>query len=146
MALEISTFTQQDYKQILMDLQDFWDGRDTSALHHPMLVNEFGNSAFVIRAGPKVIAYLFGFVSQVEPVGYVHLIAVRPSARRQCLGRELFRHFVEFARGHGCRYVKAITTPSNFNSIAFHKSLGMETVGRTESSGYSHNPGLCWLQ
>jgi hypothetical protein len=74
MALEISTCTQQDYKQILIDLQDLWDGRDTSALHHPMLVNEFGNSAFVIRAGPKVIAYLFGFVSQVEPVGYVHLI------------------------------------------------------------------------
>ena len=45
MALEISTCTQQDYN-------------DTSALHHPMLVNEFGNSAFVIRAGLKVIAYL----------------------------------------------------------------------------------------
>ena len=87
MALEIFTCTEQDYKQILMDLQDFWDDRDTSALHHPMLVNEFGNSAFVIRAGPKVIAYLFGFVSQVEPVGYVHLIAVRPSTRRQRLGR-----------------------------------------------------------
>ena len=135
MALEISTCTQPDYKQILMDLQDFWDGRDTSALHHPMLVNEFGNSAFVIRAGPKVIAYLFGFVSQVEPVGYVHLIAVRPSARRQCLGRELFRHFVEFARGHSCRYVKAVTTPSNLNLIAFHKSLGMELLGEPNPAG-----------
>jgi hypothetical protein len=48
----ICTCTRQDYEQILEDLQEFWDGRDTRALHHPMLVNEFGNSAFVARAGP----------------------------------------------------------------------------------------------
>src|SRR5271166_741695 len=135
MGQEISTCTQQDYNQILEELQDFWDGRDTRALHHPMLINEFGNSAFVIRVGAKVIAYLFGFVSQVEPVGYVHLIAVRTSARRQCLGKELFRHFVEFARQHGCRHVKAITTPSNLTSIAFHKSVGMELLGESNNAG-----------
>ena len=88
MSRKISTCTQQDYCQILDELEDFWDGRDTRALHHPMLINEFGNSAFVIRVGSKVIAYLFGFASQVEPVGYVHLIAVRASARRQHVGQE----------------------------------------------------------
>ena len=87
----ICTCTRQDYEQILEDLQEFWDGRDTRALHHPMLVNEFGNSAFVARAGPKVIAYLFGFVSQVEPVGYVHLIAVRPQRGGGALAASLSR-------------------------------------------------------
>jgi GNAT superfamily N-acetyltransferase len=100
-----------------------------------MLVNEFGNSAFVARAGPRVVAYLFGFVSQVEPVGYVHLVAVRPSARGQGLGRKLLAHFVAFARRHGCRHVKAITTPSNLGSIAFHKSLGMKLLGRPNAAG-----------
>jgi len=131
----ICTCTRQDYEQILEDLQEFWDGRDTRALHHPMLVNEFGNSAFVARAGPKVIAYLFGFVSQVEPVGYVHLIAVRPSARGQGLGRKLVAHFVAFARRHGCRHVKAITTPSNLSSIAFHESIGMKLLGEPNAEG-----------
>jgi GNAT superfamily N-acetyltransferase len=135
MIPEISKCTQQDYNQILHELQDFWDGRDTRALHHPMLINEFGNSAFVIRAGTKVVAYLLGFVSQVEPVGYVHLIAVRASARRQGLGQKLFRHFVEFARRHGCGHVKAITTPSNLDSIAFHKSLGMHLLGEPNTEG-----------
>ncbi len=74
-------------------------------------------------------AYLFGFFSQVEPVGYVHLVAVRGSARRRGLGQRLFEHFVEFARQHGCWHVKAITSPSNAGSIAFHKSLGMEMLG-----------------
>jgi GNAT superfamily N-acetyltransferase len=137
MSVEISTCTQQDYNQILDELRDFWDGRDTHHLHHPMLIKEFGNSAFVIRNGPTVVAYLFGFVSQTEPVGYVHLIAVRASARRQRLGRELFRHFVEFARQHGCRYAKAITTPANFGSIAFHKSLGMQFLGEPNTDGIS---------
>jgi GNAT superfamily N-acetyltransferase len=135
MCAEISTCTHRDYNQILDEHRDFWDGREIRHLHHPMLIMEFGNSAFVIRSGATVVAYLFGFVSQTEPVGYVHLIAVRASARRQRLGQEIFGHFVEFARQHGCRYVKAITTPTNFSSIAFHKSLGMQLLGKPNTDG-----------
>ena len=135
MSAEISTCTQQDYNQILDELHDFWDGRETRHLHHPMLINEFASSAFVIRSGTTVVAYLFGFVSQSEPVGYVHLLAVRAAARRQRLGQKLFGHFIEFARRHGCRYVKAITTPANMGSIAFHKSLGMQLLGKPNTQG-----------
>jgi GNAT superfamily N-acetyltransferase len=134
-AAEISMCTQQDYNQILDELQEFWGARDTRHLHHPFLVHEFGNSAFVIRNGAQVVAYLFGFLSQTEPVGYVHTVAVRLSARRQGLAGELFGHFVEFARRHGCRHVKAITTPANLGSIAFHKSLGMGLLGDANIDG-----------
>jgi hypothetical protein len=132
---EISLCTQQDYNQILGDLPEFWDGRDTRHLHHPFLIHEFGNSAFVIRDGRQVLAYLFGFISQTEPVGYVHLIAVRMSARRQHLGQHLFGHFVAFVRRYGCKSVKAITTPTNLSSIAFHKSLGMQLLGEADAHG-----------
>jgi ribosomal protein S18 acetylase RimI-like enzyme len=83
---------------------------------------------------------LFGFLSQTEPVGYVHTVAVRTSARRQGLAGELFGHFVEFARRHGCKHVKAITTPSNQGSIAFHKSLGMGLLGEADSDGIAALP------
>jgi len=132
---EISLCTHEDYNQILDELHEFWGARDTRHLHHPFLVHEFGNSAFVIRNGGEVLAYLFGFLSQTEPVGYVHTVAVRTSARRQGLAGELFGHFVEFARRHGCRHVKAITTPSNLGSIAFHKSLGMRLLGEAHIDG-----------
>jgi ribosomal protein S18 acetylase RimI-like enzyme len=132
-VVEISICTPQDYDQILEDLAEFWDGRDTRHLHHPFLLHEFGNTAFVIRDGARVVAYLFGFVSQTEPVGYVHTVAVRASARRRHLGRHLFDHFVEVVRRHGCRHVKAITTPSNSGSIAFHRSLGMELLGKPDT-------------
>jgi len=132
---EILTCTQQDYHEILADLSEFWDGRDTRHLHHPFLIHEFGNTAFVMRHGPRVVAYLFGFISQTQPVGYVHTVAVRASARRRHLAHQLFDHFAEVARRHGCRHVKAITTPSNLGSIAFHKSLGMQLLGAPNSDG-----------
>ena len=134
-ATEITACTQQDYIQILDDLADFWDGRDVRSLHHPFLIHEFGNSAVVIRDGSQVLAYLFGFISQTEPVGYVHLVAVRASARRRRLARRLYAHFMDFARQHGCRHIKAITTPSNTGSITFHKNLGMELLGEPNADG-----------
>jgi ribosomal protein S18 acetylase RimI-like enzyme len=145
MSPEVLRCTQQDYNQILSELQDFWDGRETSAFHHPMFIHEFGNSAFVIRNAGKVVAYLFGFISQVGSVGYVHLIAVRASARRQRLGEKLFNHFIEFARRQGCTQIKAITTPSNTNSIAFHKSLGMQVLGQPNEAGIPIIPDYAGL-
>jgi ribosomal protein S18 acetylase RimI-like enzyme len=133
--IEISSCTPQDYDEILAELSDFWDGRDTRHLHHPFLIHEFGNTAFVIRDGSRVVGYLFGFLSQTQPVGYVHAIAVRASARRRHLAQHLFGHFVQFARRHGCNHVKAITAPSNLASIAFHKSLGMQLLGEPNTDG-----------
>jgi ribosomal protein S18 acetylase RimI-like enzyme len=133
--IAISLCTLQDYDQILESLGEFWDGRDTRNLHHTFLIREFGNTAFVIRDGSRVDAYLFGFLLQTEPVGYVHAIAVRASARRRQLGRLLFDHFCDVARRHGCRHVKAITIPSNTDSIAFHRRLGMQLLGEPNADG-----------
>jgi ribosomal protein S18 acetylase RimI-like enzyme len=134
-AADISACTAGDYAQILDDLAEFWDGRDMRSPHHAFLLHEFGNSAFVIRDGAQVAAYLFGFLSQTAPVGYVHLVAVRPSARRRHLAQRLYDHFVAFARQHGCTTIKAITTPSNLGSIAFHKSFGMQLLGMPNEAG-----------
>src|ERR1700757_1551678 len=120
----ISICTPRDYNQILDELSDFWDGRQVRHLHHPMLVHEFGNSAFVIRDEAVVVAYLFGFVSQAEPVGYVHVIAVRSSAPRQGLGERLFGHFLRAARQQGSRDGKATTKAATSGWSAFHRSLG----------------------
>jgi hypothetical protein len=54
-------------------------------------------------------------------------------------------HFVEFARRHGCKPVKAITTPSNFGSIAFHRSLGMQLLGESNVAGISVVPDYAGL-
>jgi ribosomal protein S18 acetylase RimI-like enzyme len=100
-----------------------------------MFINEFGNSAFVFKEGPQVVAYLFGFIAQTGPVGYVHLIGVRQSYKRQGLGRRLYQHFIEFAQAKGCQELKAITSKNNRASLAFHKSLGLELIGKADDEG-----------
>jgi GNAT superfamily N-acetyltransferase len=127
--MDITNCSKEDFDQILTDFDQFWEHDRTLALHHPTLLYEFGNSAFVIRSGNKVIAYLFGFLSQTEPVGYVQLLAVRQGYRRQGLGKKLYHHFERYAVEHGCRRLKSITSPVNTLSINFHKNIGMMPAG-----------------
>ncbi|MGD0855454.1 MAG: GNAT family N-acetyltransferase [Dehalococcoidia bacterium] len=133
--MEISNCTKQDFDQILTEFNEFWDSDRTLALHHPTLINEFGNSAFIIRDGPKVVAYLFGFLSQTFPIGYIQLLSVRQGYRKQGLARRLYDHFTGFAVARECTKLKAITSPVNTLSIAFHKSIGMMPTGKDTIDG-----------
>jgi GNAT superfamily N-acetyltransferase len=119
----------------LTDFKYFWDHDRTVALHHPILLYEFGNSAFVAREDDKVLAYIFGFLSQTGAVGYVQLLAVREGYRKQGLGRKLYDHFTQYAREHGCTRLKAITSPVNTLSIAFHRGIGMRLAGEAGADG-----------
>jgi GNAT superfamily N-acetyltransferase len=132
---EIVKLTKKDFDQILSDIKEFWGSERTLPFHHPIFLYEFGDTAYVIKAGGIVIAYLLGVLSQTAPVAYVHLIGVRTSHRRRGLGRRLYAHFIAYARSQGCREVKAITTPTNAESIAFHKSLGMVLQGNGIENG-----------
>lgn len=131
--------TYPDFLQILTDIEDFWGSRRTLSFHHPMFVNEFGNTAFVIKNNEKVIAYLFGFLSQTEQTGYVHLIAVRQSHQNKGFGKQLYRHFIEFLKNIGIQNLKAITTPTNEKSINFHLGFGMQMTGIETESGIKLN-------
>ena len=131
----ITRCTKADYDQILSHIEEFWGSDRTVSLHHPLFVHEFGNSAYVIKDGAVVAAYLFGFISQTEPTAYVHLVGVRVPYRRRGLARRLYTHFIHFARTQGCAQLKAITTPGNAASIAFHKALGTELVGTPNRDG-----------
>jgi ribosomal protein S18 acetylase RimI-like enzyme len=131
----VTRCTREDFYEILETQAEFWDGRDMRHLFHPFLFHQFGDSAFVIRDGGQVVAYLFGLLSQTEPVAHAHAIAVRPSARRHKLGQRLYAAFTDFARAHGCTHIKAITSPDNRRSIAFHRSIGMTLQGEPNADG-----------
>lgn len=100
--MELMNCSKDDFDQIIINIKEFWDSDRTLHLHHPILINEFGNTAFVIKEKNTVCAYMFGFYSQTEPVAYVHLIAVRNNYRRLGLGRKLYEHFIKCAREKYC--------------------------------------------
>ena len=127
--------TRADWDQIVTELEDFWGDHAPAHLHHISLMNQFGNSAFVIREGDRVVAYIFGFLSQVDPSSYVQLVAVRKSHQGQGLGHRLYERFIQFAREHGAKEVMAQTTPDNLGSVRFQKSVGMELLGEPDERG-----------
>jgi GNAT superfamily N-acetyltransferase len=133
--MNIENCTQEDFLQIRDDVVEFWGSDRTLHLHHPIFLREFGDTAYVIREGTRVLAYLFGFIAQKHPVGYVHLVAVREPLKGQGLGKCLYEHFAQIAAVRGCNALKAITSPGNEVSIAFHKALGFELEGLPNADG-----------
>jgi GNAT superfamily N-acetyltransferase len=133
--MEITRCTKSDWDQIISEFTDFWGDERTKSLHNPILLYEFGNSAFVSKVGEKVVGYTFGFISQTEPTGYVKFIGVRRSHQKRGIGRRLYEHFTEFVRSKGCQELKAITSPTNKVSVAFHKSIGMQMTGEPNDEG-----------
>ena len=133
--MEIVNCSKDDFDKIITDITDFWGSNRTLHLHHPLLIHEFQDTAYVIKDGRTICAYLFGFYSQAEPIAYAHLLAVRNNYRRLGLARKLYEHFIECARKKHCLKIKAITKPTNQNSIGFHKSIGMKLIGNETIDG-----------
>ena len=90
----ITHCTRADFDQIVTHIDEFWGDDRALPLHHPMFFYEFGDTAWVIRDGDLVAAYLFGFFAQTAPVAYAHLLAVRAGYRRRGLACGLYEHFI----------------------------------------------------
>ncbi|MFH8617491.1 GNAT family N-acetyltransferase [Streptomyces sp. NPDC017979] len=112
-----------DFHRVLADHHRYWGERDMRSLHLLAMVQEFGPTCLVARADGAVVGYVFGFTTPAA-TGYVHLVATRDDARGVGLGRRLYEAFARAAQAQGATALKAITSPANTGSIAFHHSLG----------------------
>lgn len=136
--MKITQCTKPDYDQIITDMAEFWDSShidNLRRLHNPVYFYEFGNTAFVIKDDNKIIGYLFGLYSQTSPTAYIKFVGVRASHRKRGVGRALYEYFTAIAKEQGCSELKAITSPNNKISVAFHRSLGMELLGEPNEEG-----------
>jgi ribosomal protein S18 acetylase RimI-like enzyme len=128
-----------DLAEILRDYERFWGDRDLPRyLHHPMFFLEFRDTAFVARdrGSGQIMGYLLGFVAPTGD-GYIHFVAVRDDSRALGLGRMLYQTFEKAARGRGAVALKAITSPENERSAAFHKRVGFTEMLRAQDYGGS---------
>lgn len=138
--MTIERCTREDFLNIVNDNAAFWGSDRAVAAHHPMLIEEFGDTAFVMRDGGQVAAYLFGFFAQTGPYFYIHLVGVRDGYKRQGLAQRLYAHVEEVARARGATALKAITSLTNTSSLAFHAALGFEQTGEAERDGLRYAP------
>jgi ribosomal protein S18 acetylase RimI-like enzyme len=114
-----------DYASVIGVIDEWWGGRAMAAMLPKLFFVHFRDTSFVAEADGRVVGFLCGFRSQTFPdEAYIHFVGVAPEQRGGGLGRELYERF--FAAVAPRAVVRAVTSPVNERSVAFHRALGFE--------------------
>jgi ribosomal protein S18 acetylase RimI-like enzyme len=122
-----------DYARVNEVIDEWWGGRQMAAMLPRLFFVHFSDTSFVAEDEEGQLAgFLVGFRSQTfDDEAYVHFVGVDPGLRGSGLGRELYERF--FAAVAPRTTVRAVTSPVNERSVAFHRALGFE-VERVDES------------
>lgn len=123
--MNIRTARPSDYEQLAL-VVDAWWGRSVQQGLPRLFLDHFWRTSLVAEDDKgSVYGFLIGLLSPGdEAVAYVHFAAVAPQERRSGLASALYERFFELARADGRIKVRAITSPQNEQSIAFHRRIG----------------------
>jgi ribosomal protein S18 acetylase RimI-like enzyme len=114
-----------DHGRVIAVLDAWWGGRPMAAMLPKLYFVHFQETSFVADDGDELAGFLCGFRSQTfVDEAYVHFVGVDPSRRGSGLGRQLYERFFEAAAPR--TIVRAVTSPVNTQSVAFHRALGFE--------------------
>ncbi|OEU87398.1 acetyltransferase [Streptomyces abyssalis] len=123
-----------DHRAIVECVQKWWSdsrtpdqARELSLLLPKLFLQFFSSTSLVLEDDTGITAFLVGFHSaDNEDEAYVHFVGVNPKLRGQGVARRLYTVFLQRAAEAGRREVRAITSPANTGSIAFHRAMGFD--------------------
>jgi ribosomal protein S18 acetylase RimI-like enzyme len=114
-----------DYARVIAVVDEWWGGREMAAMLPKLFFVHFRDTSFVAEEDGRLAGFLCGFRSQTfDDEAYIHFVGVDPAQRGSGLGRELYERFFEAVRPR--TVVRAVTSPVNESSVAFHRALGFE--------------------
>jgi ribosomal protein S18 acetylase RimI-like enzyme len=115
----------RDYARVIAVVDDWWGGRQMVAMLPKLFFVHFRDTSFVAEEDGRLAGFLCGFRSQTfDDEAYIHFVGVDPAQRGSGLGRELYERFFEAVKPR--TVVRAVTSPVNESSVAFHRALGFE--------------------
>ena len=121
----------EDYARVIGVVDEWWGGRQMAPMLPKLFFVHFRDTSFVAEEDGEVVAFLCGFRSQTfDDEAYIHFVGVDPAQRGSGVGRLLYERF--FAAVAPRTIVRAVTSPVNEGSIAFHRAMGFE-VDRDET-------------
>ena len=123
-GLAVRAARPADFDTIIAVADDWW-GRAMSAGLPRLFLDHFFDTSLIAEHDGELAGFLIGFMSAAQPQqAYIHYLAVAPAWRRSGLARRLYEQFFDRARRDGRTVVKAITSPQNATSIAYHRAMG----------------------
>jgi ribosomal protein S18 acetylase RimI-like enzyme len=114
-----------DYGRVIEVIDQWWGGRAMAAMLPKLFFVHFRDTSFVAEDDEGLAGFLCGFRSQTyDDEAYIHFVGVDPDRRASGLGRALYERFFEAIVPR--TVVRAVTSPVNERSVAFHQALGFE--------------------
>ncbi|MGC4951891.1 N-acetyltransferase family protein [Actinomadura citrea] len=118
-----------DYDRIVGVVDDWW-GRPIRSILPRLFLDHFHRTSLVAEDGVGLAGFLIGLLSPSMPdTAYIHFVGVAPRLRGNGLARRLYHQFFALAATERRTEVKAITSPQNLGSIAFHAAMGFTVTG-----------------
>ncbi|HSJ27183.1 MAG TPA: GNAT family N-acetyltransferase [Acidimicrobiia bacterium] len=141
--ITVRTATIDDHPAIVGAIQEWWgdsrdqaQARELSLLMPRLFLQHFARTSLVAEHDGELVAFLVGFHSPDRAdEAYVHFVGVSPHRRRERVAEELYERFLEAARRAGRRRVRAVTSPQNAGSIAFHRAMGFHVETNPADGG-----------
>ncbi|MEU8340338.1 L-amino acid N-acyltransferase YncA [Actinomadura meyerae] len=122
--MNLRAATPADYDRIIEVVDDWW-GRAVRHILPRLFLDHFHRTSLVAETPDELAGFLVGFLSPSLPdTAYIHFVGVNPAFRGTGLARRLYETFFDLARADGRTSVRALTSPQNTGSIAFHKAMG----------------------
>ena len=123
--LNIRHAEPDDYGRVVAVIDEWWGGRAMAAMLPKLFFVHFRDTSFVAEDDGALAGFLCGFRSQTFPdEAYIHFVGVDPAHAGSGVGRALYERF--FAAVAPRTIVRAVTSPVNERSVAFHQALGFE--------------------
>jgi ribosomal protein S18 acetylase RimI-like enzyme len=128
--MHIRPLETADYAPVIAVVDEWWGGRPMAAMLPKLFFTHFRDTSFAAEQDGRLVGFLCGFRSQThEDEAYIHFVGVDPAARGLGVGRALYDRF--YASVAPRTTVRAVTSPVNERSIAFHQALGFD-VGEVD--------------
>ncbi|MER7545922.1 GNAT family N-acetyltransferase [Actinomadura sp.] len=124
-----------DYDRIIAVVDDWW-GREVHRILPRLFLDHFHRTSLIAETPDDLAGFLVGFLSPSLPdTAYIHFVGVNPAFRGAGLARRLYETFFTLARADGRTAVRALTSPRNSGSIAFHKAMGFTATPASAHDG-----------
>lgn len=118
---------KSDYDIISPLINEWWGGRQMADMLPKLFFVHFNNTSFIVEINGEIVGFLIGFLSQSHvDEGYIHFVGVNPEYRKHNIGKKLYDEFFSVVKENGRNTVRAVTSPVNKVSIAYHTKMGFE--------------------
>ncbi|HEY2060326.1 MAG TPA: GNAT family N-acetyltransferase [Amycolatopsis sp.] len=139
MDVQLRQAEPADYDRIITVADEWW-GRPVSSILPRLFLDHFFRTSLIAEEAGSLAGFLVGLLSDSDPeAAYIHFLGVAPELRGAGLARRLYNRFFTLAEADGRSHVRAVTSPQNATSIAFHGAMGFSVTGPV--AGYD-GPGV----